>query len=174
METTILPISKELKNSKIPGLQLQVRMRTTPLNEWLKDKELSERLSGTLRKNARIGMKSYSQLEHEAICQTLGWGFEAMPTTRLTFNDAISEGDCHAITESGWHIDRLLATWIWPEDRFECKYIIIDDGCGLREGIGVVCRETSVQWLGNGKMVFAIIAEFDRNNNKWKEAVNPF
>lgn len=175
METQIKPINEDLKKVNTPGLQLQVKMRSTPLNKWLSDKELSERLSGTLRKSARIGMKHNILLEHEAICQTLGWAFEVAPTTRINFNDAITEGDCHSLTEAGWHIDRIISSWIWPEDQFECKYIIIDDmDCGRREGVGIVCKSTSVQWVGNGKLVFALIAEYDAEKKSWKEAVNPF
>lgn len=176
METKLVSINETLKLMVgMPGVELQVKMRHTPLKDWLNDSKLSDRLSGTLKKNTKIGMKSYSQLEHEAICQVLGWGFEVLPTTRVVFNDAISEGDCHSITEAGWHIDRMLSTWIWPEDKFECKYIIIDEsGCSRREGVGIVCKSSSVQWIGNGKIVFALIAEYDSVRGVWKDAINPF
>lgn len=175
METIVKSINEELKKVNSSGLQLQIKMRSTPLNKWLSDKELSERLSGTLKKSARIGMRHSTLLEHEAICQTIGWAFEVTHASRVTFNDAITEGDCHPLTEAGWHIDRMISTCIWPEDQFECKYIIIDDAdCGRREGVGIVCKSTSVQWIGNGKLVFALIAEYDQVRKDWKPAVNPF
>ena len=178
METKIVPIDKDILSisSKIPGIQLQVMMRETPLTKWLTTDQLSDRLSGTLKKNARIGFKHFSQLEHEAICQTLGWGFEIIPTTYLTFNDAVTEGDCHSLTEVGWHFDRLLSVHIFPEDIFELRYINIQDQEGIivRQGVGIIVKKTSVQWVKNGSMCFALLTEYDSKTKEWTECVNPF
>lgn len=176
METTIVPISEEIKNCQSKGLQVQVEMRTTPLKQWLETPVLADRLSGTLRKNARIGFRYIPQLEHEAICQTLGWAFEIIPTTYLTFNDAITEGDCHALTEVGWHVDRLLTIRPFSEDRFELKYINIQDTEGniIRQGVGLIVWETSVQWIRKGTVCFALLTEYDPIKKEWTECTNPF
>jgi len=176
MYTKTVELNKELKNINNKGISLQVLMRETLLKDWLKTESLLDRLSGTLRKNARIGFKYNSQLEQEAICQTLGWGFELLPTTYLTFNVAISEGDCHSITEVGWHFDRLLSVHIFPEDIFELKYINIQDieGNIERQGIGIIVKETSIQWIGNSKLCFALLTEYNNKTKEWSECVNPF
>lgn len=176
METKIVKINKDLEKLDIPGVKMQVLMRCTPLSKWLQINDLADRLSGTLKKNARLGFKHYSQLEQEAICQTLGWAFEIIPTTYLTFNDAITEGDCHSLTEVGWHVDRLLATHIFPEDIFEIRYINIQDQEGnlLRQGVGIIVKQTSVQWIKNGSMCFALLTEYDPKLKTWTECLNPF
>lgn len=169
-------MSHAMKACQSKGLQFQVKMRSTPLKNWLSDVELSDRLSGTLRKNARVGFRHSSQLEHEAICQVLGYGFESMPSTYVTFNDAISEGDCHALTEAGWHFDRMLSIHPFDEDHFELKYINVQDKNGKieRQGVGVILRETSIQWVRPGTLVFCILAEFDATKSEWKDCINPF
>lgn len=175
MNTTVKPIKMNLDNLS-KGLKNQVLMRTTPLKNWLSNQDLSDRLSGTLKKNARIGFRHFDQLQHEAIAQTLGWGFEIIPTTYITFNDAITEGDCHAITEVGWHVDRLLNIHPFDEDVFELKYIIITDKDGNidRQGIGVILKETSIQWISTSSLCFALLTEYDNVNKKWSNCVNPF
>jgi hypothetical protein len=176
METKIVKLNKELLNCSTEGIQMQNLMRLTPLNEWLNKPKLSDRLSGTLKKNAKLGFKHYSQLEHEAICQTLGWGFEIIPTTYLTFNDAITEGDCHPLTEAGWHFDRMLAIHIYPEDIFEIRYINIQDQEGnlIRQGVGIIVKQTSIQWIKKGSMCFALLTEYDIKTKQWTDCLNPF
>lgn len=175
MQTIVKPLTS-IKSGITPGLDTQVLMRTTPLKEWLNVKKLSDRLSGTLKKNASIGFRYQSQLEHEALAQTMGWGFEAIPTSYLTFNDALTEGDCHSITEVGWHVDRLLNIHPFSEDIFELKFINIQDQEGnlLRQGIGIIVKETSIQWIGNGKLVIALLTEYSIKDKDWTPALNPF
>ena len=176
MNTTIKPLSESTQRIESNGIKNQILMRQTPLGKWLSDPFLSDRLSGTLRKNARIGFKHINQLEHEAICQTLGYGFEIRPTTYITFNDAITEGDCHSITEVGWHIDRMLNIHPFDEDIFELKYIVVKDQMGNdeKQGVGVILKETSIQWIKPGSLCFAILTEFDPKSKEWTECINPF
>lgn len=112
MNTEIAPITKEYSTS---GLSNLIKMRNCKLTEWLTDPFLSDRLSGTVKKNAKLGMKVVDQLRHEALCQTLGWTWESVQSSYLNYNDAISEGDCHSITEAGWFADRWLALKIFDE-----------------------------------------------------------
>lgn len=174
METKVVPILISSGISR--GLDNQILMRTTPLRQWLTNDVLKERLSGTLRKNARIGFKFNSQLVQEAICQTMGWGFESLQTTYITFNDAITEGDCHSLTEVGWHVDRLLTINPFSEDYFEIKYINIQDLNGNieRQGVGIIVRETSIQWVSPSNLIFALLTEYNPKTNQWTDCVNPF
>lgn len=158
------------------GLINQVLMRTTPLEDWLKHNFLSDRLSGTLKKNARLGFKYKGQLYAEALAQTLGWGFEACPESLLTLGVPVTEGDTHAITEAGWHIDRMLSTNVFSEDSFELKYICVHnkETGSSREGIGVVVKTSSVSWVRKGDIVFSIVSEYNVNKGVWEQPVNPF
>ncbi len=176
METKTIEIPPYWKDVPNKNIQNQLKMRETPLSKWLEDVFLKDRLSGTLRKNARIGFKYLDQLRQEALCLTLGWGFECLKSTYVTFNDAISEGDCHALTEVGWHIDRLINIHPWEEDTFILKYIVVQDKKGNieKQGIGVVVKETSIQWIGPGNLVFAILTEYDPIKEIWSPCTNPF
>lgn len=170
METIIV------KQKETPTLINRILMRETPLDKWLTTPELNDRLSGTLKKNARIGFKYREQLKHEAIAQTLGWGFEAIPTTYVTFNDAMTEGDCHSLTEVGWHVDRLLYLNPFIEDEYELQYIIVQDVHGNieRQGVGLILKQTSISWIPKGNIVFALLTEYDSVKKTWTECVNPF
>lgn len=62
---------------------------------------IEDHASGTLRKNSLIGFRYDDQLTHERIAFEFGYGFESMPSSRITFNDAMTIGDCKPITEAG-------------------------------------------------------------------------
>lgn len=173
MDTKIVKF--QTKETNFVGVTHQIKMRDCKLVDWLTDPFLSERLSGTVKKNHRLGMKVMEQLRQEALAQTLGWTWESIPSTYLTFNDAISEGDCHSITEAGWFADRWNAIKMFREEDYECKYIIVDDKAGnRREGVGLICRKTLIQWCQPGSIIFCLLAEFDTVKKDWMEARNPF
>lgn len=176
METKIQPLSDYWKNCESKGIKNQITMRTTPLQEWLTHPLLKDRLSGTLKKNASVGFKYLEQLKNEAICQTLGWGFQIMKSTYITFNDAITEEDCPPLTEVGWHTDRLLNIHPWEEDEFVLKYIIVQDKRGQiqKQGVGVVVKQTSIQWIGSGNLVFALLTEYNPISEEGSPCTNPF
>lgn len=175
-----MSVTKVVKHANYPaisaGFSHQLRKRTCSLDEWLTDPELSDRLSGTLRKNARLGFRYHDQLVSEAIAQTLGWCFECLPTTYITYNDALSEGDCHSVTEAGWHFDRLLKSHIFAEDVFILQYVNIQDAKGNieRQGIAIITKETSIQWIPKGNLVFAMLSEFNQETQEWLPCENPF
>lgn len=161
--------------SSVKGLEMLKLMRSTPLNQWFTTPSLNDRLSGSLKKAHRLGAKINDQLRQEALAQTLGWTWESVQSSYLTFNDAVSEGDNHSLTEAGWFADRWLAINLFDEDFYEYKYIIISNPDGSRrEGVGLICRETSIQWVQPGSLIFCIIAEYDVNCEEWNEAKNPF
>lgn len=110
----------------------------------------------------------------ERTAYEFGWGFECLPRSRVTFGDAYTEGDVHAITEAGWHIERYLELSTFPEDRFEAKYVQVEHKDGKkREGIGMIVRETSASFVPSGHIVFAIVAELDVATGEWRDAENP-
>lgn len=163
METEIVPLTKERIS-----VESRFRARGLSAEEWI-----DEFGSGTLRKNKRTGFAWKVQYLEERIAFEFGWEFECFPRTRLMFNDPISEQDEHSITEAGWHIDRLKTMYPF-DDYFECKYIHLTRPDGSeREGVGVIVRKTSAQWIPSGYMVFAIVAEYNKKKGKWKKAKNP-
>lgn len=137
------------------------------------DEFIERHASGTLRKNKRLGFAWRGQYLHERVAFEFGWGFEILPVSRVTFGDARTEGDCSAITEAGWHIDRIMSLSSFEEDVYQTKYVQIETPEGRREGIGVVLKETSAPWVPAGHLVFAIIAEYDPKTHDFLCAQNP-
>lgn len=168
METLIVQMNEEVVACS--ALKNIVDQRTMKDEEWIE-----KHASGTLRKNKRLGMTWRAQYLEERTAYQFGWEFQIQPRSRIMFGDAFTEGDAHAVTEAGWHIERYIETKVFPEDHFECKYINVEYADGTKhEGIGIIVRETSAQWLPKGHIVFAIVAEFDPVEQDWKEANNPF
>lgn len=144
------------------------------LRTMLEDQWIDLHASGTLRKNKRIGFSYRLQYLAERVAYEFGYAFEILPRSKITFGDAITEEDCHALTEAGWHIERYIETNIFG-DFVQAKYIHIEDRDGSkREGVGIIVRETSCPWIPTGHIVFALVAEFDPCRKDWKDAVNPF
>lgn len=167
-ETRIVPLSPQVEGS--PALARRAALRGMSADQWIES-----HASGTLRKNKRLGMSWQPQYREERTAFEFGWTFECLPRSRVTYGDAITEQDNHAITEAGWHIDRYITMSVFPEDRFETKYLQVEHERGGRrtEGIGIVVRETSAAWLPAGHVVFAIVAQFKPRKGRWKPARNP-
>lgn len=167
METRVVPT--ELTGDLPSSIARRVAMRKMSAEDWVEVYG-----SGTLRKNKRIGFAWRSQYWHERIAYEFGYAFEMLPRTRVVYNDAITEGDCHPITESGWFMERYITLSIFPEDKFEVKYIIVEDSDGTRrEGVGIIVKQTSF-YIPEGNVLFAIVAEFDNNKKMFLPAKNPF
>ena len=130
--------------------------------------------SGTLRKNRRLGMVWREQYLEERVAYEFGWEFQCLPRSRVTFGDAYTEGDVAALTEAGWHIERYIEMREFPEDHIETKYLNVEykDGA-VREGVGMIVRQTSAPWIPSGHIVFAIVATYDPVKKLWHEARNP-
>lgn len=168
METIIVNMNEAIKNCE--ALKNRINLRTMNADQWI-----DIHASGTLRKNKRLGMAWKSQYLEERIAYEFGWEFECQPKSRIMFGDAYTEGDSSAVTEAGWHIERYIEMNIFPEDKFECKYINVEYSTGeKKEGIGIIVRETSANFIPTGQIVYSIIAEFDTIKNEWKHANNPF
>ena len=129
--------------------------------------------SGTLRKNHRLGFRTREHYLHERAAFEFGAGWECLPVSRVRWGDAISEPDCHPVTEAGWYADRYLTVCLFPGDRAEVKSIEVEYSDGTkREGIGLVLRATSAPWVPPGHLGFAIIAEWDPQSKSYREAIN--
>jgi hypothetical protein len=167
METRVVPIDPVI--ATCPPLARLVGVRLMDADTFVE-----KHASGTLRKNKRIGMVWREQYLHERAAYELGWTFECLPRSRVTFGDAYTEGDVKALTEAGWHIERYIELSVFPEDVFEAKYLNVEykDGA-TREGVGMICRQTSATFVPSGHLVFAIVAEFDPKTKQWHDAVNP-
>ena len=167
METKIVPLDEHLAACAVLARRVQLRSMSA-------DDFVEQHSSGTLRKNKRLGMVWRDQYLVERIAWEFGWGFECLPRSRVTFGDAHTEGEVHAITEAGWHIERYIELSTFPEDRFETKYITVEHKDGSKaEGIGMIVRETSASFVPTGHIVFAIVAAWDVTRQEWREAENP-
>lgn len=166
METNIVKPNEE---ARLKQLNLRHALRHMSEEAWIE-----KHASGTLRKNRRIGFSFRAQYLAERVAYEFGYGFQILPRSQVTFGDAISEEDCHPITEAGWHIERYSETNVLG-DFVEAKYIhaTYRDN-SMREGVGMIVRETSASWLPIGHIVFSIVAEFDPIRKAWLNAVNPF
>ena len=167
METKVVPLDAHL--AACEPLKRRVALRMMSADEFIEG-----HASGTLRKNRRIGMAWRDQYLEELVAYEFGWRFECLPRSRVTFGDAHTEGDSKAVTEAGWHIERYLELSTFPEDRFEAKYIQVEDKDGRkREGIGIIVRETSASFVPGGHLVFAIVAVFAVERGVVVSAANP-
>ncbi|MEZ0230176.1 MAG: hypothetical protein ACAI25_16255 [Planctomycetota bacterium] len=167
METNVVDVDPALA-ACVP-LARRIALRTMKAEEFIE-----KHASGTLRKNKRLGMVWREQYLDERTAYEFGWGFECQPRSRVTFGDAFTEPDSKSVTEAGWHIERYMELSIFPEDRFETKYVNVEYKDGRkREGIGMIVRQTSASFVPGGHIVFTIVAEFDPLRKSWLEAKNP-
>lgn len=171
METKVIPIPEKLKGDEWLHKVLSFKLKQLELSEeaWI-----SEHASGTLRKNKKIGFSYRTQYLEERTAYQFGWEFRILPRSKITFGDPITESNCSSVTEAGWHIERYISTRLFYEDYFEAKYIYASDSEEIKEGIGIIIRETTAQWIPHGHIIYAIVTEFDKTTGKFKPAVNPF
>ncbi len=158
------------------GNALLLKARNTHPSKWVLDLELSDRLSGTLKKGLRHKGLGRQLLFEETIAQVFGWRFEILPASYVTFGEILLEGDCPPITEFYWHLDRMIAFNRFDEDLYSGKYVIISnqDSTEKREGLAIVLDQTSCQWIPDNNVVLALIAEYDPKTKCWGECHNPF
>jgi len=166
-----------------PSKQLQEPI-TSPLNEAFSrrvaerhmtaDAFIERHASGTLRKNKRLGFCWRDQYLAERAAYEFGFEFAVVPRSRIMQGDPYTEGDCHAITEAGWHIERYITLSIWPEDVYEAKYLHVELADGTRrEGIGIVVGKTSAPFVPANHVAYALVAEYDPTRKTWLPARNP-
>jgi hypothetical protein len=128
--------------------------------------------SGTLRKSGKLGFDIHDAYLRERIRFEFGLGFEIIQRSRVTYSD-IKLVPSKALTELGWHAERMIELRPFESDVFICKQFEIEYPDGkTKEGAGILVRKTSCSWIPQGFMVFSIVAE--KQNGKFKEAINPF
>jgi hypothetical protein len=165
METIVKKIDLETFNKKCLA---RLAIRELSETDWIENHG-----SGTLRKNKRIGFAYRSQYLEERAAHDLGDGWRVLPRTQITFNDAISEGDSHSVTEAGWYIERYMVSNIL-NDIIETKYIHVTFRDNSKsEGIGMVLKETSAIWIPPGHLAYVIVSEFNNKTGDWEDANNP-
>ncbi len=167
METEMRVLSDQDKKDSIHEFEGLLVNRNMSADDWV-----NHHASGTLRKNKKLKFSWRKQYIEERIAWEFGWPFKCLPRTRITFGDAITEGDCKPLTEAGWHMERYLSKYPYPGDTFEVKYIIVaptQEEPG-EEGVGLILRSTMVNWIPPGNLVYAIIAPFDTKKNEFLEA----
>lgn len=130
---------------------------------------------GTFQKAKKIKLRHANHYMEERTAFEFGWLFETLPASRVRWGDAISEPDSPSITETIWHSNRYINFLNpFPEDKFELKSIEATyEGEVSKSGIGLIIRETSAQWIGNDKLIFAIITQWDPIKKTYLPAENP-
>jgi len=171
METLKVEMPQQYLESEIPGVKQRVTVRNLSADDWVEI-----HASGTLRKNKKIGLRWKKQYLSERVAYEFGHEFECVASSRVTFNDAVTYGDCKALTEVGWYAERYLSLNPYPDsDIFEIKYIQIEEEDGnRREGVGLVCRQTSVLFLPAGSLLLSLFASWDPAKKEWDPVRNPF
>ena len=170
METKIIPQEQRSSQSLEERIGHRIKVRGMSADDFVE-----KHGSGTLRKNRHLGMSWKDQYLSERIAYEFGWEFSYAPRSRIMTGDAYTEGDCSAITEAGWHMERYLNLSLFPEDIYKAQYIHVEERDGTRrEGIGLVVEQTSAPFIPCGSVVYALIAEYHLNTKQWGKAKNPF
>ncbi len=166
MQTVQVPISETI-------LQLLPK-RLIDLRQMSNSDFIENHGSGTLRDNKTLGFVWSMQCLSERLAYTFGYGFSAYKSHLVVFNDSISECDEKAYTLSGRWFKAYLAKKMFEEDYFEIKYVSIRNESGRREweGIGIIVRETSVNFIPERTMVVAKVCEFNVLTQQWGTPVN--
>ena len=150
-------------------IQERLRIRHLDAEEFIE-----RHASGTLRKNKRLGMCWQDQYLTERVAYEFGWEFTHAPRSRVTVGDAYTEGDCAALTEAGWHIERYQTLSLWPDDVYSAKYLQVEERDGSRhEGVGIIVEQTSAPFVPKGHLVYALVAPYDPQRKAWEHARNP-
>lgn len=128
--------------------------------------------SGTLNKSAKLGFNIYDAYLQERARFEFGTGFEIIQRSRVTYCD-IKLVPCQAMTELGWHAERMIELRPFESDDFICKSFEIEYSDGkIKTGAGILVWETSAPWVPAGYMVLSVVAE--QKNGVYKSATNPF
>jgi len=170
METKIVPMSTMEEKTLEERLAHRMAIRKMSAEEFVE-----QHASGTLRKNKRLGMAWRDQYLTERVAYEFGWEFSYAQKSRIMMGDAYTEGDCHAITEAGWYMERYINLSLFPEDVYKAQYLHVEEKDGTRkEGIGLVVEQTSASFIPKNSVIYALIAEYDPAKKEWKNAKNPF
>lgn len=142
------------------------------LREMSKEEFIENWGSGTLRKSTKLGFDTQEVYWQERVRFEFGSGFEVIQRSRVTYSD-IKLVSSQALTELGWHAERMIELRPFESDEFVCKQFEVEYADGkIRQGAGIFVKETSCSWIPQGYMVFSIVAE--KKDGKYLAAINPF
>ena len=162
MTQTVTYVEQDLKLDH-PRRQLRDMSKEEFIEKWG---------SGTLRKSAKLGFDIQEAYLKERVRFEFGTGFEVIQRSRVTYSD-IKLVSSKALTELGWHAERMIELRPFESDIFVCKQFEIEYADGkIKEGAGILVKETSCTWIPQGFMVYSVVAE--KHGGQFKDAINPF
>jgi hypothetical protein len=166
--------SKRIAHEELSEGEVLAFTRRRAVRNLTDDQFIERHASGTLRKNKRLGFCWRDQYLAERAAFEFGFEFAVVARSRIMTGDPYTEGDCHAITEAGWHIERYITLSVWPDDAYVARYIYVEQSDGSRrEGIGIVVERTSAAFVPRGHVAYALVAEYDPARKAWRGVRNP-
>lgn len=142
------------------------------LRDMSKEDFINQCGSGTLRKSQKLGFDIQEAYLQERVRLEFGTGFEVIQRSRVTYSD-IKLISSQALTELGWHAERMIELRAFESDKFICKQFEIEYADGrVRQGAGILITESSCSWIPQGFMIYCIVAE--KKDGKYLSAINPF
>lgn len=142
------------------------------LRDMSKDEFIEKYGSGTLRKSKKLGFDIQEAYLQERVRFEFGSGFEIIQRSRVTYSD-IKLVSSPALTELGWHAERMIEMRPFESDNFVCKQFEVEYADGrIKEGAGILVKQTSCAFIPQGYMVLSVVAE--KKQGKYLPAINPF
>jgi hypothetical protein len=173
-KTIVVPLP-ELNDKLRTNETLRGYVQRVDMRAMTRDTFIEEHASGTLRKSARMGLDVRKLYMNERCAYEFGFQFQCEPANRVTMGIPYAIGDNHSLTESVWHFERMVTMSIFPEDKFEIRYMTVTDGDNkVTEGIGVFVAQTSAQFIRDECVLFAWLTIYDKKRDKFLEPMNPF
>lgn len=128
--------------------------------------------SGSLRKSDRLGFNIQEAYLQERAQVEFGAAFVVVARSRVTYSD-IKLVPSQALTELGWHAERMITLRPFESDVFTCKQFEVEFAEGkMWEGAGILVQKTSAEWVPKGFMVLALVTE--KIDGTYAPAKNPF
>lgn len=142
------------------------------LRDMSKDEFIEKWGSGTLRKSKKLGFDIQEAYLQERVRFEFGSGFEIIQRSRVTYSD-IKLVSSQALTELGWHAERMIEMRPFESDEFVCKQFEVEYADGrMKVGAGILVKQTSCAFIPQGFMVFSVVAE--KKLGQYLPAINPF
>lgn len=153
-------------------VDLSVQHPRRKLRDLSREEFIQSYGSGTLRKSAKLGFDVNEAYLKERVRFEFGIGFEIIQRSRVTYSD-IQLISSKALTELGWHAERMIELRPFESDVFVCKqFEVAYPNSETKEGAGIFVTHTSCQWVPPGYVVFSIVAPL--KNGVYLDAINPF
>lgn len=161
--TTIVEYQKE---------DLTIEYSRRSLRDMSKEEFIEKWGSGTLRKSKKLGFDIQEAYLQERVRFEFGSGFEIIQRSRVTYSD-IKLVSSPALTELGWHAERMIEMRPFESDDFVCKQFEVEYADGrMKVGAGIFVKQTSCAFIPQGFMVLSVVAQ--KKDGKYLSAINPF